>query len=616
MAPGLTRSAGVSLSIALALFGTACSSEVTGQIVIAVQTDVHLPKDIDTIRIEVRNEGVPKFLNDYERLGTPEGAILLPGTLTLIASDDPADAIQILVSAFTGGREGNPRIVREAVTTIPPERTVTLQLPLQFLCDGSGKIEDGNAASDCPEGQTCIAGHCEDKAVDSATLPDFDQDDIFVPGVCLDVAVCFNLGDRADIDMDDCTIDGVVDQNVALQTEGDGICGAIGCFVALDANSALGWQTRDDGRVQLPPAVCEQIGEGKIVNVVTADANAICPVKEVSVPTCGPWSAAGPSLPFEGPTVLSGGQQHPLSLSLGPNSTVVWTNGGTLTGDGTVKAVATVGGTPTLLADDQVPPRDITVGTDGTVFWTTAVEGMLGTGQIVSVAPGGMPLTEVPNLDLPEGLAVRGGDLFWTDFQPDGVGGIFGTAIGAMSPVLLTQTVNYPFRIVADETHVYWTDEGTLGQNDGAVRRIPAGGGAVEAIAADLPTPRGLVLDMENGRAKSVFWTLFDDNGTIMRAEVEGGGSIGNVETIVTGQSLPNHLTIDDVYIYWTNRGDGTVRRVEKDAPAGTAPFELANNQRSPGEIAVDGEFVYWVNEGTSAEMQLDGSVVRLDKPL
>jgi hypothetical protein len=227
-----------------------------------------------------------------------------------------------------------------------------------------------------------------------------------------------------------------------------------------------------------------------------------------------------------------------------------------------------------------------------------------------------MPQTIASGLALPEGLAVSGNDLFWTDFQPDTVGGIFGAAISDGTPVLLTASVNYPFRIAMDDTHVYWTDEGTLGSPDGAVQRMPVGGGTPEIIADELPTPRGLVLDINNGRATSVFWTIFDQSGTVMRAEVEGGGSIGAVQTLVTSQSLPNHVTLDEVYIYWTNRGDGTVMRLPKDASPGATPFKLAENQRSPGEIAVDGDFIYWVNEGTSAQMQLDGSVVRLDKPL
>ena len=42
------------LTALLALLATGCTEDPIGQLVVAVQTDVHLPKDIDTIRIEVR----------------------------------------------------------------------------------------------------------------------------------------------------------------------------------------------------------------------------------------------------------------------------------------------------------------------------------------------------------------------------------------------------------------------------------------------------------------------------------------------------------------------------------------------------------------------------------
>lgn len=602
----------------LALSATACENDIVGQIVIAVQTDVHLPKDVDTIRIDVRNEGVPKFLNDYERLGTPEGAFLLPGTLTLVASEEPSDAIQILVTAFARGREGTPRILREVVTTVPPERTVTLQMPLQFLCDGQARIgDDGNVESTCPEGQTCIAGECKDNVVDSATLPDYAPEDIFVPGVCLDVGVCFDFAQGVEVDVDSgCTIDGVEDKNIALQTEGDGICGNVGCFVALDGNSPLGWETRDDGRIQLPPAVCTQLESGKIVSVVVADTSLSCPFKEVSVPTCGPWSAAGDSQQVDGPTVLSGGQQRPSSLSLGPQGTIVWSNGGTLADDGTIKQVGNQGGTPLTLAADQVPPRDVAIDASGVVYWTTSDEFSVGSGSVFAITPGDMnPAELVTGLGLPEGLAVANDTVFWTDFQPAGTGGIFREDTTGGMGTLITQTVNYPYRIEVDATHVYWTDEGVLGVPNGAVQRVPIGGGQVEVIAGSLPTPRGLVLDLDGDAATQVFWTIFDQNGVIMRAQIVDGVP-AQAQTLTTGQAFPNHLTIDADYIYWTNRGDGTVRRLAKDAAPGASSVVLAEGQRSPGEIAVDDEFIYWINEGTVANNQLDGSVVRLDKPL
>jgi hypothetical protein len=596
------------VAAACALSCSACTTDDLGQIVIAIQTDVHLPKDIDTIRVEVRNEGVPKFEFDYERLGTEDSTILLPGTLTLVESDDPSDAIQVIVSARAGGKEGELRIVREAVTTIPEGRIVTLQLPLQFLCDDSGVIENGEVRSNCPEGQTCLAGHCADATVDSAGLPDYLADEIYVPGVCIDVALCFNQGTVVTVDAD-CSIDGVTDTNIALQTEGDGICGGVGCFVALDGNSALGWQTRPDGRVQLPTAVCEQIDAGKIVNVVTASANDACPFKTVSVPTCGPWSAAGDGASLDGAIVLAGGQSQPVSLRLGAGS-LLWSSAGISAGSGSIKAVSFDGGTPTALALNQPTPRDL-IAVDGDALWTTSPGGMNGTIERVSA---GVQTTLLSGLTLPEGLAENGSSLFWTTFDP--MGGIFQANLQSPGTPLLIATGNYPFRVVADARFVYWTNEGTFGSApaDGAVARYDLTGGmGLELIADEQDTPRGLTLDESSGEATAVYWTTFAINGAVRRATITNG-VLGAVETLVTGQNLPNGIAVDGTHVYWSNRGAGTVLRLPKTASMGAAPEVLASEQRSPSALAFDETSIYWLNEGTAAGD--DGAVVRLAKPL
>ena len=592
----------------LACTSTACTSADVGQIVIAVQTDVHLPKDIDTIRVEVTNEGVPKFDFDYERLGTDAASILLPGTLTLVGSEEPSDSIHVTVSAWAGGTQGGDlRIVREAVTTVPEGKTVTMQLPLQFLCDDSGVIIGlDDVDSDCPEGQTCLAGRCDDDTVDSAELPDYDPDEIFVPGVCIDVEVCFNDGVVVEVD-GECSIDGVTDTNVALQTEGDGICGAIGCFVALDANSTLGWQTREDGRIQLPPAVCDQVGEGKIVNVVTAPTNEFCPFKTVSVPTCGPWSAAGPGSMPGGPVVVAGGQAQPVSLRLG-GSAIYWTVAGTFADDGSVKAVDALGGTPSLLADGQAAPRDILVDGDR-VLWTAAPPGG-GAGSIVELNDTGEVSEILDMLDLPEGIAADSQNLFFTEFSP--TGRILQANLESPGSALTLTQGFYPFRIVASGTHVYWTNEGTFGNNDGSVQRYDYGGsGGLETIVDMQPTPRGLTLDDSSGTATALYWTTFDENGSVMRVEINAAG-LGAVEVVASGQSLPVGVAIDEGHIYWTNRGSGTVARLAKNDMGGT-PEVLSEGQRSPSTIVLDDSSIFWVNEGTSAGF--DGAVVRMAKP-
>ena len=225
--------------VATPLLVQGCSAQTTGQLVLVVQTDLSLPKDIDTIQIAVSVDGVPKFKNSYQKVGTPDGQIHLPGTIDLLAPDDPTQAVDIIVSAFSGGPFVPPRIVDEVVTTVPPDRAATLQVPLQFLCDGQATEVSGNPATTCPKGQTCNAGTCVTNKVDPTGLPTYSEEEVFGDGSCFDVARCFDDAAIADVDPKECTIDeGSHDVSIALETQGDGICGAIGCFVALDANDS------------------------------------------------------------------------------------------------------------------------------------------------------------------------------------------------------------------------------------------------------------------------------------------------------------------------------------------------------------------------------------------
>jgi sugar lactone lactonase YvrE len=587
----------------------ACATKVVGQIVLVIQTDLSLPKDIDTIRIEVSNEGVPKFKNDYDRLGSKDGKIRLPGTLALDAPENPSDAISIVVSARTGGKDGTVRVVREVVTTVPPGRSAELDLPIEFLCDGSGKVENGNAVTTCAEGETCIAGKCVDRKIDSSTLPDYLERRALGDGSCFDVTTCFDDGAIAALDLTSCTIPPTPGVNVALQTEGEGICGAVGCFVALDAQSATGFVTAEDGTITLPPAVCEKIATGTIVNVVTAPVSSRCAQKTSSLPTCGPWSsAANNPEPTIAPVALAGGQSRPVSLVLGQDG-VYWTSGGAAGNDGTIKSVSLAGGAPTVLVP-SITPREVALKGDAMV-WTSAPPGNLA-GAVMQQKGGAItPLVE--GLDAPEGLMIFGNKIFFTEFK---TGGIYRIPLGGGAALKLAQG-NYPFRIVADPTHVYWTNEGTAGQTpaNGSVARYDyAQGGVVgvETIGGEQETPRAIALALDGGgAATAVYWANFSEQGSIMRVDL-GGATPSAPVTVASGLAYPNGITVDADKVYWTNRGDGTVMALAKTAPAGEKPTVLASFQNAPGTIVTDDAAIYWVNEGASDAP--NGAVVRLLK--
>jgi hypothetical protein len=605
-----TRFLGPALSVlALGAAAPGCATKVVGQIVLVVQTDLSLPKDIDTIRIEVSTEGVPKFKNDYDRLGSKDGTIHLPGTLALDAPDKPSAAISILVSARTGGKDGTVRVLREVVTTVPLDRSAELDMPIHFLCDGSGKVKDGEAVSTCPEGQSCVAGACKDDNVDSSKLPNYAPTKALGDGSCLDVTTCFDSSVPAVVDPKTCSLPALAGVNIALQTEGDGICGRVGCFVALDSGSEEGFTVAKDGTIALPPAVCDKIKAGTIVNVVTAPVTANCKQKTSSLPTCGPWSSASSNAPpYVGPLAIAGGQAHPVSIALGADG-VLWTSGGAGAADGAIKSVSPSGGTPSIVAPMQAP-RDLTLA--GTaVLWTSAPPGAK-MGQVVQ-SKGGSVAAIVSGLDVPEGLAAFGNNLFFTEFQG---GHVFQAPVAGGAPIDLAQG-NYPYRTVADATHVYWTNEGAMGVTppDGSIARYDyADGGkkGVETLAMAQATPRAIALDRAgNGPAAALYWANFAEGGSIFRVDLSGATPGAPVE-IAKGLSYPNGIAIDTNAIYWTNRGAGTVMSLAKSAAAGTAPTTLADGQNAPGTIVVDAASLYWINEGSSGAP--NGAVIKLPK--
>ena len=272
-----------------------------GELMVAVTTDMALPKDFDTIHLEVLTNGQTQFANDYA-VG-PDG-LRTPATIGLIAGKNSSIPTHIRVIARQGGEHGTARVLREAVVTVPTDRLAMLQLSVGWLCNGSAKEPAPGEVvnADCSDGQTCIAGSCAKAAIDASDLPDYDAKAVFGGGTeagggeCFDTLGCFAQARSATVDRASCTIDKPSGQvNVALVTGlgGDGICSASTCLVPLDAESPEGWQTIGK-RIQLPNAVCGRLASGSVLNVAATND---CAAKAASVPPCGPWSSVSTAAP-------------------------------------------------------------------------------------------------------------------------------------------------------------------------------------------------------------------------------------------------------------------------------------------------------------------------------
>jgi hypothetical protein len=282
----------------------ACEREVEqpGQLVLAIDTDMAIPAQIDSLHIEVEAHGEIEFRNEYA-IG-PKRATL-PATLTLVSRDIGDAPVSVRVAGSKLGADGMEwRTFRETVTTVPSDRIATLRMPLQWLCKGQVEaMEDGNDSplhrerpqSTCGSGNTCRAGKCEASDVDGESLSDYRAADLYgggdtpEEGSCFDTVACMEGANPATPDAD-CTIErpDADPFNVALRVVDDGICDAdaSNCYVPLNADDPEGWQLEGE-RVKLPPAVCEKLSQGAVRAVLISDT---CKRKTEQVPACGPWS--------------------------------------------------------------------------------------------------------------------------------------------------------------------------------------------------------------------------------------------------------------------------------------------------------------------------------------
>lgn len=299
------------LSAALTLSSLiACSGDTIerGQIMLALQTDLALPKDVSRIRIQILRDGVVRFDTTYNVGDGPEDS-KLPATLGIVG-DNEGETVEVRIIGFKGKVA---RTLNKAVTTIPTARTALLRMPIQWLCDGEvTEIDSDTYESTCEpvDGveHVCLAGRCVPVEVDSETLPAYTPGAVFGggngregTGKCFPVEDCMqgDAGFDVTVNMTDCTVDIPADQdepiNVGLKTgkNGAGVCNDNDCYVPLDQDHLLGWAevpTSSSGvrKVGLPPAVCARLKDGRATGL---RASRSCDTKTPDIPTCGPWSS-------------------------------------------------------------------------------------------------------------------------------------------------------------------------------------------------------------------------------------------------------------------------------------------------------------------------------------
>lgn len=327
---------GAVLVAGLAL-GCTDTKEPSGQLMLAFDSDMAIPKDIDIARLR----GDVDNYNQSTDFFVGPGANRLPGTFGVRAEDGRRKSVKLTLSA---GKTYPNRTVGSAKTTIPSDRVALLRLPIQWLCTLRGhQVADDQGdfsefQSDCADDETCNAGRCETAEIPEEELPDYRPEDVFGGGLGNDESgTCFDTQDSfgrrpsqiidEDIDLDSCRIrvtEDIDNVNFALRvTDGDGVCISRDvCLVTLNRSERTGWFESDDegvaitggGYAQLPTIICDELkkgGNSRILDVYRAVGSAS---KVPAISVCGPYSVPSCSEP---PCKDSGGEDDPRCFEAG-----------------------------------------------------------------------------------------------------------------------------------------------------------------------------------------------------------------------------------------------------------------------------------------------------------
>jgi hypothetical protein len=296
---------------------TGCSgddAERKGQLVIAFQTDMTIPDDVDEIRVQVSLQGVVRHDVTYAVGPAPERNPL-PATLAVIEGSDPSVPVTVRLIGLSAGK---PHVIRKAITTVPTDRIALLQMPVQWLCWGDVTETDLDVFEDACGEKTCVAGECVEPTVDQKSLDTYSASKVFggapgpgKPGKCVDVLGCFDQGFETPVSTGPCRVAmpsgaSIESLNVGLVLPKDsqGICGPDACIVPLEHDSFLGWQEAN-GELTLPQSVCDRLG----VDIDAVAVTTACVTKTPGVPVCAPWSSVFGDFSFDAsaPTELDAG---------------------------------------------------------------------------------------------------------------------------------------------------------------------------------------------------------------------------------------------------------------------------------------------------------------------
>jgi hypothetical protein len=283
---------------------------------------------------------------------------------------------------------------------------------------------------------------------------------------------------------------------------------------------------------------------------------------------------------------------------------------------GTVNAVPSCGGatktlvTTSALGSSTLIPAGIAV-QGGDVYFTTQdpwnPDGNDGAVWKVPVA-GGTPTRLVQDLDRPGPIVVTAATMVWINswktFSADGQ--ILQAPLDGRSMTVLASAQNGPLALAFGGGTAVWTISGYVDSERGSIVETPVGGGVVDGIVAGLGVPVGVAVE-----GTYVYWVDQGDpnvanSGRVMKTPLDPKAAADPIKLVSGG--APQGIAVDAAHVYFTDSQSQSVNMV---ALAGGATTTLATQQVAPLVMAVDDTNVYWT---TVAEGVGQGSIMKMAK--
>jgi hypothetical protein len=170
---------------------------------------------------------------------------------------------------------------------------------------------------------------------------------------------------------------------------------------------------------------------------------------------------------------------------------------------------------------------------------------------------------------------------------------------GGGAVLALASGLDTPMNIAVDKTAVYWT-QWNLSSGRGAVMEVPLTGSVPTTLASPQIDPLHLAVN-----STSVFWTDNAGNGPLMTMPLGGG-----TPTQVPGVFPTGAFAVDDANVYLQGAAPFATGTLARTSIGGGAPSVLASWEGGPpGGIVVDAQRVYWTATAIVPPVDLDASV-------